>query len=394
MISISKLYCNTVEEADSLRYQTDAKKIPAHLLHYAVVKKPIIVWNVTKSCNLLCRHCYSDSNNKTNEDELTTGEGKNFIDDIAVYGVPVILFSGGEPLMRKDIFELAEYAKIKGLRVVFSTNGSLINNDAAKKMKEIGVSYAGISIDGVEKTNDYFRQTKGIFKKTIEGLNYCKKHEIKVGLRFTIHKGNKDDIPGIFQLMEDYEIPRICFYHLVYSGRGSTLINDDLTHDETREVLDFMIQKTKEMHDKGNKIEVLTVDNHADGPYLYLKMKKENNPLAEEVYKLLQSNKGNNSGIGIGCVSWNGEVYADQFLRNHPLGNVRNKKFSFIWEDRSNDFLQKLKDRKIYLSEKCRACNWLSICNGNFRARAEAVTGDIWDFDPACYLTDEEIGKL
>jgi Fe-coproporphyrin III synthase len=391
MISISKLYCQTAEQSDNLRYNTDSKKIPSHLLHYAPNKKPVIVWNVTKACNLSCTHCYSGSNAAQDKNELDTDEAKDVIDDLSSFGAPVVLFSGGEPLLRKDIFEIADYAKDKGLRVVFSTNGTLITEDVAERIKKIGVSYVGISIDGKEETNDYFRNGNGIFKNSMNGIKNCQKFGIKVGLRFTIHKGNKNDIPEIFDLLEENKIQRICFYHLVYSGRGLELIGSDLDHREIREALDYIIKRTKEMHNKGNKAEVLTVDNHADGPYLYLKMKQENNPEAENALELLKANKWNNSGIGIGCISWDGEVYPDQFLRNHSLGNVKSKKFSRIWEGHDNPFLQELKNRHPFLPDKCKNCSWLSICNGNFRARAEAFTGDLWGFDPACYLDDEEI---
>lgn len=393
MISISKLYCQTNEPADNLRYSTDAKKIPSHLLHYAIIKKPVIVWNITKKCNLLCKHCYSGSNSEQDNYELNTEEVKKIINDLAEFQVPVILFSGGEPLARKDIFEIAHYAKDKGLRVVFSTNGTLITKEIAKKIKEIGVSYVGISLDGMEETNDYFRQGKGIFKESLAGLMNCQEQGIKVGLRFTIHKGNKKDIPAIFQLLEDYNIKRICFYHLVYTGRAKHLIESDLTHQETREVVDYIIDRTDKLHKAGNKVEVLTVDNHCDGAYLYLKMKHEEHSFAEDALKLLEANGGNNSGIGIGCISWDGKVYADQFLRDHVLGDVRTQKFSEIWTDKNNIFLQQLKTRQELLPERCKNCNWLRICNGNFRARAEASTGNFWGFDPACYLTDEEIAK-
>jgi radical SAM protein with 4Fe4S-binding SPASM domain len=132
------------------------------------------------------------------------------------------------------------------------------------------------------------------------------------------------------------------------------------------------------------------VDNHADGPYLYLKMKEENPERAKEVLELLQMNEGNSSGNGIGCVSWDGEVYADQFWRNQPLGNIRVKPFSKIWLDGENKLLVKLKDKKKYVQGRCATCCWLDVCGGNFRARAESA-GELWGPDPACYLTNEEI---
>jgi len=179
----------------------------------------------------------------------------------------------------------------------------------------------------------------------------------------------------------------------VYAGRGSDLVEADLSHEETRRVVDLIIDRTKELHDKGIAVEVLTVDNHADGPYLYLRMKREGNPRAQEVLELLRMNEGNNSGRGIGCVSWDGSVHADQFWRHYSFGNVRERPFSEIWKDLSNPLMAQLKEKKKHVKGRCARCAWLDICGGNFRVRAEAVTGDIWAPDPACYLTDEEISK-
>ncbi len=392
MIGVSKLYCGTVEPSDPLRYGRKIKRLPAHLLQFALDKKPIVVWNCTRRCNLKCKHCYAQAGDKDYPNELTTEEGKRLIDDLAQFGCPVLLFSGGEPLVRKDVFVLAAYAVEKGLRVVFSTNGTLITKETAKRLKEIGTSYVGISIDGTEPVHDAFRGVKGAFKKAIEGIRNCKEAGLKVGLRFTIFKGNAKEIPAIFDLVEQEEIDRVCFYHLVYSGRGSALIKEDLSHAETRKVVDLIIDRTYDLFQRGKPKEVLTVDNHADGPYIYLRMLREGNPRAKEVLELLKMNEGNSSGVGIGCVSWDGEVYADQFWREHSFGNVRQRPFSEIWTDTSHPLMAKLKEKKKYVKGRCSKCKWLDVCAGNFRARAEAYYGDIWAPDPACYLTDEEIG--
>ncbi len=395
MIGISKLYCATVEPSDALRYGRESKKLPSHLLQFSKDKKPVVVWNITRRCNLKCVHCYAHAEDKDFPNELNTKEGKELIDDLAEYGSPVMLFSGGEPLIRKDLPELAEYAVSKGMRAVISTNGTLINAKMAKKLKEIGLSYVGISIDGTEKTNDKFRGVEGSFKKAMEGVHHCMEAGIKVGLRFTINKSNFKEIPAIFDLLEEEKIPRICFYHLVYAGRGTNLVKEDLTHEESRETLDLIMQRTRQLHEKGMAAEVLTVDNHCDGPYIYMKLLEEDPERAAEVFELLEMNGGNSTGIGIGCVSWDGEVYPDQFWRHSTLGNVRERKFSDIWTDVNNELLAGLKDRKPLLKEhadRCGQCKWLDTCNGNFRVRAEAVYGNVWANDPACYLTDKEIG--
>lgn len=391
MIGISKLYCGTVEPSDALRYGRMSSKLPSHLLQFSSDKRPVIVWNITQRCNLKCVHCYAHAKNMAFDNELSTLEGKNLLDDLAEFGVPVILFSGGEPMTRKDLPELAAYAVKKGMRAVISTNGTLITPEKAQTLKEIGLSYVGISLDGMEEINDRFRGVKGAFKAALQGIENCKKAGIKVGLRFTINKSNASEISKIFKLLQEMNIPRACFYHLVYAGRGTALVKEDLSHQESRNAVDLIMDLTKQLHDKGHIKEVLTVDNHADGPYLYLRLLKENPERAREVLELLQMNEGNSSGIGIGCISWDGEVHADQFWRHYSFGNVKDRPFSEIWTDTSDPLMKKLKEKKKHAKGRCATCRWLDICAGNFRVRSEAVTGDIWAPDPACYLKNEEI---
>lgn len=391
MIGISKLYCGTVEPSDALRYGRHSGRLPSHLLQFSADKKPVVVWNLTRACNLKCVHCYAQAKASGGPEELTTEEGLTLIDDLADFGSPVMLFSGGEPLMRHDLTQLIKHAVKKGMRAVISTNGTLIDADKAAELKDLGLSYVGISLDGLEEINDRFRGMPGAYKMAMEGIRNCQSVGLKVGLRFTVNKRNADEIPAIFDLLEREGIPRICFYHLVYSGRGSALMDEDLTHDETRRVVDLITDRTKDLHDRGKPTEVLTVDNHADGPYLYQRMVREGSERAGEVFELLQMNEGNSSGLGIGCISWDGRVHADQFWRNHTFGNIREKPFSQIWNDPEIELLAKLKQKAKHVTGRCSTCRWLGVCGGNFRARAEAATGDVWAPDPACYLTDEEI---
>lgn len=392
MIGISKLYCGAVEASDPLRYGRDSSRLPSHLLQFSKDKKPVVVWNMTKRCNLRCIHCYARAENEDYRgNELKIEEGKLLIDDLACFGVPVILFSGGEPLLRKDLPELIDYAVKKGLRAVISTNGTLITEKMAHIFYETGVSYIGVSLDGVGDTNDAIRGKKGAFSMAIEGIRNAKKAGIKVGLRFTMNKRNYTEIPRIFDLIEQEGIDRICFYHLVYAGRGTSLMEEDLPHDKQREVLDYIMDRTKELFHKGRQVEVLTVDNHADGPYVYLRLLQEDKKRAEEVFELLLMNEGNASGVGIACVDEEGYVHADQFWRHYSFGNVRVRPFSQIWMDTTDPLMAKLKEKKKHVKGRCRTCRWLDICGGNFRVRAEALTGDIWGEDPQCYLTDEEI---
>jgi 12,18-didecarboxysiroheme deacetylase len=393
MIGISKLYCGPVEPSDALRYGRSSGQLPSHLLQFSKDKKPVVVWNMTRRCNLKCVHCYAQAIDEQGVDEIDTPKAKELITDLAEFGAPVMLFSGGEPLVRKDLVELAHFAVSKGMRAVISTNGTLISKEKARELKDVGLSYVGISLDGGEEVHDKFRAVPGSFKRALKGIENCQAEGLKVGLRFTINKRNVQEVPTLFDLVRDLEVPRICFYHLVYSGRGSELIKEDLDHQETRQVLDLIMDRTRELHDAGMPKEVLTVDNHADGPYVYLRLLQEDPERAKQVMELLQYNEGNNSGRGIGCISWDGQVHADQFWRNHTFGNVLERPFSEIWTDENIELLHKLKDKKPHVKGRCATCRYLNICAGNFRARAEAYYGDIWAQDPACYLTDEEIAQ-
>ena len=389
MIGISKLYCGTVEASDPLRYARASKDLPSHLLQFSQDKKPVVVWNITSACNLKCVHCYASAG--TASGELDTKQGLKLIADLKDYGSPVILFSGGEPLMRKDLPKLIDSTVKKEMRAVISTNGTLITKDTAMELSDLGLSYIGVSLDGLQEINDKFRGVEGAFKAAMKGIYNSMHQGIKVGLRFTMNKSNVEEIPKILDLLEKEGIPRICFYHLVYTGRAKELMEEDLTHAQTRETLDLIMDRTKALIDKGNNVEVLTVDNHADGPYVYLRMKKDNAPRTDDVLELLKMNGGNSSGLGIGSINWDGDVYPDQFSRHHVLGNITERPFSEIWDNKDNEYLMKLKNKKEHVKGRCRSCRWLDVCAGNFRARAEAATDDPWGEDPACYLSDEEI---
>jgi radical SAM protein with 4Fe4S-binding SPASM domain len=323
---------------------------------------------------------------------MGTEEGKAFISDLAEFGVPVLLFSGGEPLLREDIFELARFAKEQGIRPALSTNGTLITESIAEKIHRVGFSEVGISLDGIGASNDRIRGKRGAFQSALRGIRSCVALGQRVSLRLTITRFNYREIPAIFRLAEQENINRVCFYHLAYTGRGDSMIEDDLSHVETRTVVDTICEHTLDLHRRGIPKEVLTVDNHADGVYLYLKLRQPDPQRANSVLALLKRNGGNNSGIRIGAVDDLGDVHPDQFWGHYPLGNVRQRKFGDIWMDTSEPLMRGLKNRKGLLKGRCARCQYIDLCNGNLRVRAEAVFADIWAEDPACYLSDEEIG--
>ncbi|NGM80829.1 radical SAM protein [Paenibacillus sp. 7124] len=388
MINLSKLLTGMKGEGDDLRYAIKQGTRPHGV---SAGRGPVVVWNMTRACNLSCKHCYANACPAHDPDEMTTEEAKRFIEDLAAFHVPVLLFSGGEPLIRKDIFELISYAAGKGLRPVISTNGTLITKDTAQKLKEAGVGYVGVSLDGLEERHDAFRGRKGSFEQALNGIRNCLAIGQKVGVRFTISKHTYGDLDGVLELIERENIPRACFYHLVYSGRGSALQKEDVTHEQSRDALKRIMAKTLDLHRKGKQVELLTVDNHADGVYLYQWMLEREPERAAELLELLRRNGGNRSGIAFGCVDWHGNVYPDQFTRDIKIGSIRTQTFSEIWREAAHPVMAGLRDRKPLLKGRCRECQWLDICNGNFRARA-SVSGDFWAEDPSCYLTDREIG--
>jgi radical SAM protein with 4Fe4S-binding SPASM domain len=392
MLSVTRLLTGTATAADALRYGRLTGDMPAHLLHFSVDKKPIVVWNLTRRCNLSCMHCYSDSHDEAYAGELTTREGKALLDDLAEFGVPTVLFSGGEPLTRPDVFELARYARDKGLRCVLSTNGTLITPEAARSIRRCGFSYVGVSLDGVGSVHDKVRGKKGAYDAALAGLRLCRDLGIRVGLRFTVHKRNLDQLPPIFDLLETEDIPRCCVYHLAYAGRGDRIRASDLGPEETRRAVGYIFERAHDFHRRGLDKEILTVDNHADNVLLHLTIQQEQPQRVEEVYQMLLWNGGNQSGIAVSSVDPRGYVHADQFSWHYAFGNVRERPFSAIWTDTSEPRMAVMKDRKAHLKGRCRFCRYLNICNGNLRVRAESYFDDFLAPDPACYLTDEEIG--
>lgn len=384
MLSISRLLCDEVGPGDHLRYRDGGRGDG----------KPIVVWNSTSKCNLKCVHCYSNADYRSRKSSMTTDEGKDFIRQLTDFGVPVLLFSGGEPLLRKDFFELARYAVQNGLGVVLSTNGTLITSDVASQIKKVGFREVGISLDGVGVSNDRFRGVDGAYDAALAGIRNCKAAGQRVSLRMTLTKSNYKEVDSIFNLVEKEGIDRVCFYHLAYSGRGTSLIDSDLSHEETRRVVDLICERTLDMYRRGLRKEVLTVGNHTDGVYLYRRLEREDPQRAAKAVDLLRCNGGNNSGVLISAVDAIGNVHPDQFWSGITFGNVRERSFGDIWLDISTPLMRGLKDRKKMLKDRCAKCGYIDICNGNMRSRAEAVYGDVWAQDPACYLTDEEIGII
>ncbi len=396
MINLTRLWTGVSQSADHLRYGSGAKAP-----HSARARRPIVVWNITRTCNLRCVHCYSDSEAKNYPGELTWEQMQAVVEDVSAYEVPGLLLSGGEPLVHPRFDDLLTMACGKGLRVTLSTNGTRIDAEKARRFKELGVAYVGISLDGIGEIHDRFRGKVGAFDAAVQGFRHCEAAGQKTGLRLTLTRHNVENIDRILDFIEQERIQRACFYHLVPAGRGSAL--QVLEPEMSRHALDTIIDRVQAWHDEGIHREILTVTQPADGPYLLLRMEREGNPNLEEARRLLGWNGGgaNSSGRGISNIDPQGNVHPDQFWQDVTLGNVKTTPFSRIWEAQAEggERLREIRslgtlavdERRAKMHGRCGDCRHFSLCGGGFRTRAAYVTGDFWGSDPACYLTDEEI---
>lgn len=387
MIGCTKLLCGTATISDIVKFGRSSRNLPPHMLQFSSDATPIVVWNMTNRCNLRCRHCYIEAEDKAYGGELTTAEAKNFIDDLAGMKVPVLLFSGGEPLLRADLYELGTYAAARGIRPVISTNGTLITPEAARRIKASGFQYVGISIDGDEAVHDWFRGRPGCFAETLQGIRNSLAAGNKTGIRFTVNKLNRHTLPAVLDLVERERIARFCMYHLVYAGRGKDMADLDTTADEKRQTIELLIARTTDFHRRGVEVEILTTDNHADGIYILQHIERTQPERVEEVRELLAMHGGCSAGGKMANVDPRGDVHACQFWSHVTLGNVRERPFSAIWRDNSDAFLCTLRAKSARLKGKCGECRYRDLCGG-CRIRAEAAGGDLWGEDPACYLAD------
>ncbi|HMD84653.1 MAG TPA: radical SAM protein [Terriglobia bacterium] len=356
--------------------------------------KPVVSWRVTRSCNLNCVNCLSDSRPRRYGSELTTPEGMALIRDLGAMQVPRLLFAGGEPLMRTDLVELVAYTRERGIQPSLLTNGTLLNRALAAGLKRAGLHTVSILLEGIGREVDRHRGVPGAFDAVLEGYANCEATGLAAEIRTPLNRWNYPELADILDFIERRRIRQVAFAHLVYAGRGNSP-QDDLTHDEKRRALDLILERTEDFHRRGVGIKIATDENHVDGIYLYLRLARTNPRRAAAAYRLLQGSGANLRGAGVGLAGIDsvGDVHPDPYWANYVLGNVRETPFSEIWEKSSDPLLRGLRDRLPLLKGRCANCRWKQACGGNLRVRAEEFFGDPWMSDPACYLTDEEIGK-
>ncbi len=353
---------------------------------------PVVIWNLIRRCNLTCKHCYSISADTDFAGELSTAEVFRVMDDLKAFRVPVLILSGGEPLLRPDIFEISRRARQMGFYVGLSTNGTLIDAANIDAIADIGYDYVGVSLDGVGDTHDRFRRMAGAFDASLAGIRLCRDRGLKVGVRYTMTEDNAHDLPALLRLVEDEGIHKFYFSHLNYAGRGNKYRADDARHQTTRQAMDLLFDTCLLRQQCGQPHEFVTGNNDADGVYLLHWVAQRFPERAAHISAKLLQWGGNASGVNVANIDNLGVVHPDTMWWHESLGNVRERPFSAIWSDLSNPLMAGLRRHPRELRGRCGQCRYLPICNGSSRVRAGQITGDVWAEDPACYLADSEIG--
>jgi Fe-coproporphyrin III synthase len=353
---------------------------------------PVVIWNLIRRCNLTCQHCYSISADKDFPGELSTEEVFTVMDDLKAFRVPVLILSGGEPLLRPDIFDIARRAKTMGFYVGLSSNGTLITENNIAAIADIGFDYVGVSLDGIEATHDKFRRKQGAFKESVHGIRLCRDAGIKVGVRFTLTQDNAHDLPALLQLVEDEGIDKFYLSHLNYAGRGNINRKHDAFLETTRKAMDLLFDTAWLYAESGRHKEFVTGNNDADGVYLLYWVRRNFPHLEDHVRAKLAQWGGNSSGVNVANIDNLGNVHPDTMWWHYNLGSVRQRRFSEIWRDTSDPLMAGLKASPRQINGRCGNCAHFDICGGNTRVRAQQLSGDPWAEDPACYLSDAEIG--
>jgi heme b synthase len=339
------------------------------------IKPPrLIAWELTNACNLACIHCRASAIKDPTPDELSTAEAKHFVDELVEYK-PIIILTGGEPLLRSDVYDIAKYASGHGLRVVLATNGTLLTPDIAKKLKDVGIQRVSISIDGSTKeTHDIFRGETGAFEAALFGIDILKNAGISFQINTTITKRNLTEIPNIYELALELGASALHIFLLVPTGRGEEIESEEIPSEEYERVLNWFYDKSKT-----SRIQLKATCAPHYFRIMRQRAKTERIKITRETHGLEAMTKGCLGGSGFCFVSSKGDVYPCGYLPA-LAGNIRQKPFKMIWE--KSKVFNDLRDMGK-LKGKCGECEYRAVCGG-CRARAYALTGDYLDEEPYC----------
>jgi Fe-coproporphyrin III synthase len=385
MIIFSKALADQATVWEALRASESCQNLPADLLRFSAQTKPVVMWNLTRRCNLACQHCYMDASPDA-RDEITLEEGIHLVDDLAKLEIPILIFTGGEPLLSRNFYALAFHAREMGLRTVISTNGTLITPEVARLLAEAGIRYVGVSLDSaLPERHDIFRGVSGAYARALQGLKNARDAGLKTGLRITLTSDNWQDVPVLLNLAVEENIPRFCLYHLVPTGRGAGMADRDVTPEQRRSVIRLLAEAAVELKDKN--IEILTTDSPMDGAYL-LELLKDDPPRQEYVRKLLTNAGGCSTGVKVANINHQGDVHPCHFMPQVVVGNIRERSFRDIWIDHPTPELQALRDIKSSLKGACGKCDYRELCGG-CRQKAYYYHQDLLAEDPTCILEQQ-----
>ncbi len=347
---------------------------------------PVVIWNLIRRCNLACKHCYTNSFDRDFEGELSTAQVFRVLEDLWAAQVRVLVLSGGEPLLRPDIFAIGRRAKAMGFYTGLSSNGTRIDAANVEELAGVGFAYLGVSLDGLGATNDAFRRKEGAFHEALTGIRLARDHGVKVGLRFCLTRETANDLPGILRFLEQERIDKFYLSHLNYSGRGRINRRTDAHFAMTRAAMTLLFEEAWRCERAGNGREFVTGNNDADGVFLLRWVQRHFPDRVEHLRAHLLAWGGNATGVNIANIDSQGEVHPDSFWGSYALGNVLERPFGEIWADTSDPLMRGLKQRPRPVRGRCATCPELALCNGNTRVRAWAETNDFWAEDPGCYL--------
>ena len=354
--------------------------------------RPVVIWNLTRRCNLRCRHCYTSSADIAFPGELTHEQALAVLDDLAAFRIPALILSGGEPLSRNDFFTLAPRARGACRYLALSSNGTALVGETAERIAAIGFDYVGISLDGIGSTNDWFRGREGAFAEALAGVRACVARGIKVGLRFTMTRDNEAELPRILDLCAEEGVQKFYLSHLVYAGRGDKHRGEDTGRARSRAAIALLVERAHRAALAGEHFEIVTGNNDADAVW-FLRWAEARFP-PERVARLrasLEAWGGNSAGLGVANIDPQGRVHPDTYWSDYTAGSVKERPFSEIWTG-DDPMLAALRQRPRPLKGRCGACAYKAVCGGNTRIRALQLTGDPWAEDPACFMEDAEIG--
>mmetsp|Transcript_5565 Transcript_5565/g.3180 ORF Transcript_5565/g.3180 Transcript_5565/m.3180 type:complete len:356 (-) Transcript_5565:179-1246(-) len=335
----------------------------------------LVAWEITRNCNLECIHCRASATNGPYSGELNTKDCLTLLDQIAVIGSPIIILTGGEPLLRNDIFEIAKYGTHKGLRMVMAPNGTLITKQSAIKMIDAGIKRISISLDGsTEEIHDSFRGVNGAFKSALHGIKLAKKSGIEFQINTTITKANLDQIPKIQKLAERLGAIAHHIFLLVPTGRGKYILNQEISASQYEETLNWF-------YNQKEKTSLQLKATCAPHYYRILRQRaeKEGEKVTFQTHGPDAVRRGCLGGTGFCFISHTGIVQPCGFL-NIDCGNITKKTFKDIWYN-SDVFLNLRNYDK--LKGKCGKCGFKQICGG-CRARAYESYGDYLAQEPLC----------